>query len=372
MMVRVGIIGTGTTIGISASHAKAYQKCADAKITAVYDVLPDYGQRFIEKMGLTEAVNCSSVEELLSLVDAVSICTPNFTHVDLAIRAMQAGKHVLVEKPLAPTAAECDDVIRCAEETGRVAMIGLCYREYPGLVYLKQLVDSGALGRIFFVRQEQGGNRIANPDVKLEWRMKKETSGPGALADFGSHMMDICDYILGDSCGRIQQIQCMQGTYISQREIIGKPGEMGDVTNDDVACWNCRTEKGTLYSFTASRIGAAFVLEVTGEGGRAIYHGSDPFRLTIQKKDIDGGYTGAPTVVEVPVECLGAESKVVGTNPAEHPFYYEIRQFLDAIQEGKASRLTLTRGKYIQQLIEAAQQAADTGAMVTVSAEVTE
>lgn len=365
-MVRIGIVGTGNTIGISKNHAMAYAKCDDAKITAVYDVLPGLGEQFLEKMGLTEAVSCASYEELLSLCDAVSICTPNCTHIDLTVQALKAGKHVLCEKPFAPTPEECDEAIRYAKLTGKVAMIGLCYRDYPGLRFLKKLVDDGTLGRIFFARQEQGGGRIADPNVKLEWRMQKDLSGPGALADFGSHMMDICDHILRRTCGRITQIQCMQGTYIPQREIIGKPGMLGKVTNDDVAVWNCRTESGTLYSFTASRIGAAFQLELVGEGGRAVYDGGRPFQLTLQLKDRNGGYRTPPQEVPVPAECYGPTGALVGKTAFEHPFYYEIRQFLDAIQEGKDTLLTVERGRYIQQLIQAAQDAADTGTVVDV------
>ena len=151
-MVRIGIVGTGNTIGISKNHAMAYAKCDDAKITAVYDVLPGLGEQFLEKMGLTEAVSCASYEELLSLCDAVSICTPNCTHIDLTVQALKAGKHVLCEKPFAPTPEECDEAIRYAKLTGKVAMIGLCYRDYPGLRFLKKLVDDGTLGRIFFAR----------------------------------------------------------------------------------------------------------------------------------------------------------------------------------------------------------------------------
>ena len=365
-MVRIGIVGAGYTIGISNNHARAYKLCEDAIITAVYDVIEGRAQEFIDRHDLKDAVVCDSVEALLAVCDAVSICTPNSTHVDLAVKALKAGKHVLCEKPFAPTPEDCEEAIRCAERAGKVAMIGLCYRDIPGLVYMKKLIDEGVMGRIFFVRQEQGGPRIADPNVKLEWRMQKELSGPGALADFGSHMMDICDYLLRDHCGKIRQIQCMEGTYIPQREIIGKPGEMGDVTNDDVACWNCRTEKGTLYSFTASRIGAIFMLEIVGEGGRLTYNGSNPFELTLQLKDKQGGYTSMPKTVRVPDECFGPSLEPMGEVPFDHQFYYEIRQFLDAIQEGRKTLLTFERGLYVQRLIWAAQTAADTAQLVEV------
>lgn len=361
-MVKIGIIGVGNTIGISQSHILAYLRCVDAKITAVYDLLDGRAQAAIEKYGLTEATPCDSVEQLLSLCDAVSICTPNATHASLAVQALKARKHVLCEKPFAPTPEECDEAIRYAKLSGKVAMIGLCYRDIPGLVYMKKLISDGTIGKVFFVREEQGGDRIANPNVKLEWRMQKDLSGPGALADFGSHMMDICDYLLREQCGPIAEIQCMQSTVISQREIIGKPGHFGLVTNDDVACWNCQTTNGTLYSFVASRVGATFVLEIVGEGGKMIFHGSNPFELTLQLKDKDGGYTSRPAAVPVPEECYGTDINAPHVETGmQLNFYYEIRQFLDAIETGKDNLLTFERGRYIQQLIQAAQESASSG-----------
>ncbi|MBR1583937.1 MAG: Gfo/Idh/MocA family oxidoreductase [Clostridia bacterium] len=367
-MIRIGIIGCGSTIGIARSHIRAYACCKDAVITAVYDLLEGRAEGYIRDMRLSDAKACASLEELFSLCDAVSICTPNCTHVDLTVAALKAGKHVLCEKPFAPTPAECDQAIRYAKLCGKVAMIGLCYRDIPGLVYMKQLIDEGKMGRIFFARQEQGGDRIASPQVKLEWRMQKDLSGPGALADFGSHMMDICDYLLRDSCGPIEEITCMQTTCIEEREIIGKPGKTGPVTNDDVACWICRTESGTLYNFTASRIGASFVLEIVGEGGKMIFHGDKPFELTLQCKEKNGGYAQQPQAVPVPESCYGADPNAPRT-PFEINFYYEIRQFLDAIQCGRDTQLTLERGRYIQALIQTAQDAADCGETVPVDAE---
>lgn len=367
-MVRIGIIGAGSTIGIARNHIGAYKLCPDAVITAVYDLLEGRAQSYIEQLELSEAKACASVEELFSLCDAVSICTPNATHTELAAAALKAGKHVLCEKPFAPTPEGCDEAIKYAKLTGKVAMIGLCYRDIPGLVYMKQLLDEGKLGRIFFVREEQGGDRIADPAVKLEWRMQKDLSGPGALADFGSHMMDICDYLLRDSCGPICEIQCMQDTCIAQREIIGRPGKTGPVTNDDVSCWICRTASGTLYNFTASRIGATFMLEIVGEGGKMIFNGAQPFMLTLQLKEKDGGYTQVPQTVPVPEECYGTDPNAPRI-PFAINFYYEIRQFLDAIQQGTDSLLTFERGRYIQSLIQAAQESADSGQPVYLAQE---
>jgi len=357
-MVRIGIIGCGSLIGIARNHIAAYRCCDDAKITACYDLIGGRAAGYIEKLELTDARACDSLEELLSLCDAVSICTPNCTHAELTVAALKAGKHVLCEKPFAPTMEECDRAIRYAKLSDKVTMIGLCYRDIPGLRYMKQLIDEGRMGRVFFVREEQGGDRFANPGVQLEWRTQQDLSGPGALADFGSHMMDICDYLLRDTCGAITAITCMQHTAIEEREVIGHPARMGRVTNDDVACWICRTESGALYNFTASRVGATFLLEIVGEGGKMIFDGSKPFQLTLQLKNKLGGYQEAPKEVPVPESCYGDDQNAPRV-PFRINFYYEIRQFLDAIQSGKDTLLTLERGRYIQSLIQTAQDSAD-------------
>lgn len=364
-MIRIGIIGTGYTIGIAGNHIKAYQCCPDAQITAVYDLLPGRAEKYIKDFGLNDAKACGSLEEVFGLCDAVSICTPNATHVELAVEALKAGRHVLCEKPFAPTPEDCAEAMKYAKLSDKVTMMGLCYRDIPGFVYMKQLLDEGVIGDVYFVREEQGGDRIANPDVKLEWRMQMDLSGPGALADFGSHMMDICDYLLRDTCGRIREIHCMEHIGIREREVIGKPGVMGKVTNDDVACWNCRTESGTIYSFTASRVGATFMLEIVGAGGKMIFNGARPFELTLQLKDKNGGYTKAPEAVPVPEHCFGGDERAPRV-PFEINFYYEIRQFLDAIKDGKDSLLTFERGVYMQELIQAAQESAETGRTVVL------
>ena len=210
-MVRIGIIGCGSTIGIARNHIGAYKRCRDAEITAVYDLIDGRAEACIQHMELRDAKACESLEELFSLCDAVSICTPNCTHVDLTVAALKNGKHVLCEKPFAPAPEECEQAIRYARLSGRVAMIGLCYRDIPGLRYMKQLIDEGRMGKVFFVREEQGGDRIAAPQGKLEWRMQRELSGPGALADFGSHMME-ADGVTFTEFGAIRIIELPQPT----------------------------------------------------------------------------------------------------------------------------------------------------------------
>lgn len=366
-MIRMGIVGTGYTIGIANLHVGACKRLPNVEITAVYDILPGRAQSCIDKNELSGAVACASYEELLSLVDAVSICTPNSTHVELSVQALKAGKHVLCEKPFATDAEACRPAMEYAELSQRVCMIGLCYRGIPALRYMKKLIDCGELGDIFFTRYSQGGNRIANPEVKLEWRMQESLSGPGAIADFGSHMLDITDWMLRDQCGPLREVQCMEETFILQRAAIGS-GLPSSVSNGDVAVFHARCENGTIASFTASRIGCHHTMEVYGSGGYMGFDANDPFSVTIHKKDPQGGYASAPETVPVPEE-LYMEDAATPKIPFVINFYLQTKAFVDAIENGTPVETDFSRGLYIQKLIDAVQYAADTGEAVPIDFE---
>ncbi len=363
-MVRVGIVGAGNTIGIAGMHIQGYKRIPEVKITAVYDILRERSQEYIHRFDLKDAKACESYEELLGEVDAVSICTPNAYHIELTIQALKAGKHVYCEKPFGNNAKECEPVLRYAESSGKVCMIGLCYRGIPAYMYMKKLIDEGELGEIFYVRQSQGGNRIANPEVKLEWRMQEELSGPGAMADFGSHMLDIGDMLIRDCAGPIREVQCMSTICIKERKKINGSGT-GAVDNDDVASFSAKTEKGVLLSYTASRIGSKHTTEVYGSGGCAFFDGKEPFSLQIQKKDPDGGYTGDLETVKVPEE-LYMINENVPKQPFVINFYFAMKEFIDAIETGAPVVTDFSRGIYIQKLIDALWESSKTGNSINI------
>lgn len=366
-MTRVGIVGTGYTVGIAKLHIGAYKRIKNVKIAAVYDIISGRAEDYITKNQLSDAVACNSYEELLSMVDAVSICTPNSTHVELSVQAIKAGKHVLCEKPFADTGDACMPAVKYAELSQRVCMIGLCYRGNPAFRYMKKLIDEGSLGDIFFLRQSQGGNRIANSDVKLEWRMQKDLSGPGAIADFGSHMLDVADWILRDQCGAISEVHCMEEIFIPKRAAIGS-GIPSEVTNGDTAVFNARCKSGALLSFTASRLGCNHSLEVFGSGGCVAYNEKDPFSITFHKKDLNGGYVGEPEVIQVPEDLYMVDADTPKI-PFQINFYLQNKEFIDAIEKGEQVKTDFRRGLYIQRLIDAVQLSADTGQTVAIDFE---
>ena len=355
--LRAGIAGTGYTVGIANMHVTGYASVREeCELVAMYDIIPGRAAQWAKEKNLDVKI-CESFEELLAEVDVVSLCVPNDQHIPLLLKAYEAGKHVLCEKPISVDA----DTARAAvasEPEDKIHMVGFSYRGIPALRYMKQLIGEGRMGRIYTYRETLGGCRIANHDVKLEWRMQKKTSGTGALADFGCHMIDMCDWLLRDVEGPICQVNGMYTRSVMQRASI-ETGEMSDVTNDDSAAFTMKLKNGALASFMASRLGVArHTLEIYGEGGMMLFRDDKPNELEIWFKDLGGAYNGADhQVVQVPQELI--------TEPWQNA---EFAALVDCIKTGRKPERSLERGLYIQTIVDAAEKACETGETVVIEA----
>ncbi|AEE97431.1 Gfo/Idh/MocA family protein [Mahella australiensis] len=349
--IRVGIAGTGYTIGIAGAHVNTYLANPNVGLLALYDIVPGRAQEWAERRGLKGVAICGSYEELLDSVDAVSICTPNNAHADLSIKALEAGKHVLCEKPISNTVEGAERMVACAEKHPElVNMTGFCYRGIPAIAYMKHIIDEGKIGKIFGCTHQLGGGRIANPeDVLLEWRMQKDLSGPGALADFGSHMLDLTDYLLRGTEGEIREVTSLLTTSIKERNLIGAEGK-GPVTNDDTAAFSVKMENGAVSTFFSNRLGISnYRWEIIGEGGMLIYDGNDN-KVRINLKDKKASFGPKFEEVEVPEEFRVANR-----------FNEEIDEFIGNILSGRHSERDFKRGLYIERILDALERSAEEG-----------
>ncbi len=363
-MVRIGIIGMGYRIGIAKQHIQGYKTMDQVQITALYDVNPEHCEEYKQRFQLTDAKVCSSLEELFSLVDGVSICTPNYTHLQIAQDALQHHVAVLCEKPFSNGVDGCEQIVALAKQTDAVDMIGLCYRGIPAFRLLKEYVDAGFFGKIYYIRTCQGGGRIASVDVKREWRMDYDKSGAGAMADFGSHMVDIVDGLFSPVIGKYQSVQAMSTICINQRTSESSDA-METVDNDDVAAFNIKTDKGVIISFTASRVGSSHQLEVFGENGYAFFDGQRPLELVISKKDANQGAGGKTEVVPTP----DAYNLVCGKVPEQLfsiNFVRQMEEFVAAIEEHRKTPINFERGLYIQRVLAAIETSSKLGQTVTL------
>lgn len=192
MSMRVGVLGLGSIAQVV--HLPILSQLPDVQITAVCDADVVKAQTIGGRFG-ARAVKTDAEVYTADDVDAVVICTPNHQHEEQAIAALQAGKHVLVEKPLAMSAQACERVLAVAEGSDRTLMVAMNNRYRPDTLALKPFADGGELGRIFLTRGAWLNKkmRVTRPT----WRHRLATAGGGALMDLGVQTLDLCLWMLG-------------------------------------------------------------------------------------------------------------------------------------------------------------------------------
>lgn len=197
-------------------------------------------------------------------IDLIDICTPGDTHAEIAIAALEAGKHVLCEKPLANTVEEAEEMTAAAEKAranGVRSMVGFTYRRVPAIGLARQLVAEGRLGDIRHVRAQYLQDWISDPEAPMSWRLDKEKAGSGALGDIGAHIVDLTQFITGD---RIVELSGRLETFVKERPYAegstagslgggGSSAERGPVTVDDAASFLASFSSGAMGVFEATR-----------------------------------------------------------------------------------------------------------------------
>src|SRR3954451_17328144 len=162
-------------------------------------------------------------------VDLVDVCTPGDTHAEIAIGALEAGKHVLCEKPLANSVAEAEAMAEAAARAatkGVRSMVGFTYRRVPAIAFARQLVAEGRLGQIRHVRAQYLQDWIADPAAPMSWRLDRDKAGSGALGDIGAHIVDLTQYLTGE---RLTGVSAMLETFVRQRPLPTETGKLSGV-----------------------------------------------------------------------------------------------------------------------------------------------
>jgi predicted dehydrogenase len=357
-VLRAGVIGVGNTVGVARRHVGSYKSSDQTKMTAIYDVVKERAEKYAGDFQLDPSVVCSSLDEFFSKVDVLSICTPNDTHAKLAKLAVDNNKHFICEKPVTLDHKEAEDLLNYIKNHKNkvVSLIGFNYRDIPAMRYAKSIIDSGKIGRVYTCVQQLGGSRIADPEgVLREWRMDVKQSGTGALADFGSHLLDLADFLLTETNGKIKQVQGFKNTFINERNKIGGGGK-DPVTNEDCTVFNAITENGALLSFHTSRIGMTQeTLQIIAEGGIISFNSKSEGKLGLQLKEKNGRYSSPMEFVDVPEEF----QKGSGGNGL-------VQELVRGIREGKTTERDIKQGVYIQYLLDKINESMDKGTTISV------
>ena len=191
--LRFGILGCGVIAGV---HAEAIGSLDEAELAGASDFNAQFGRQFCEKRGVRFY---DSYDEMLAdeSIDVISVCTPSHCHADNAIRALRAGKHVVLEKPMALTMEEAERVASVCEETGLKLTVVSQLRFSPDIQKVKRLVEEGAFGRLVFCNLSMRYWRSEEYFSASSWRGRREFEGGGALMNQGIHGIDLMQYILG-------------------------------------------------------------------------------------------------------------------------------------------------------------------------------
>ena len=189
--VRIGIIGTG---GIAHAHARAYKQLPGVEIVGVADIVPGKAEEFLALELLHEAKAFQNHRDLLDMdLDGVSICTPNISHHRLTVDALKANKHVLLEKPMSVTLDEAIEMTEASHESSGMLTIGFQPRYDPNTALVRDIVQSGKLGKVYYV-ETGGGRRRGMPGGTF---IRKDLAGAGAMADIGCYSLDMALHALG-------------------------------------------------------------------------------------------------------------------------------------------------------------------------------
>ena len=305
-------------------------------------------------------------------IDIVDICAPGWMHAEIAIAALEAGKHVLVEKPLANTIAEAEDMTaaaRAARTHGVQSMVGFNYRRVPALALAKELIAEGRLGTIRHIRAAYLQDWLADKESPMTWRLRKETAGSGALGDIASHAIDQVQFLTGQT---ILEASGTLRTFVTQRP---GPDGLEDVTVDDAA-WATFWLSGDMgASIEVSRVATgqknSLQIEVYGTEGALTFNLENLNELNFLDATVPVREQGFSRILvnepEHPyLEAWWPQGHIIGW---EHTFTHQIRDFLVAIQDGVEPSPSFEEGLQIQRVLAAIEESANSKSTATLVAD---
>ena len=363
-ILKVGIIGTGW---IAESHIESYLQMPDVKIVAAADLIDGKAEKFMKRYGVEGVHFYRDHKELIDSepdLDAVSVCTYNTQHAAPAIYALEHGVNVLLEKPFTVTLDEAVEVMRAEKKSGKLLSIGFQPRGDENMKMIKKIVESGALGEIYYI-QTGGGRRRGIPNSTF---IEKSTAGIGALGDIGCYSLDMVLNAIGypkpltvtgytsNFFGTNPMYQ-----YADAQHSAEENAKRFNV--DDFAAAFIRLEGGIVLDF---RIAWAMHVDTPGD---TILFGKKG-ALRIPSTECWNGTVGGEMTLYTDVAGAQVETKIPivksGDDVFSGLFYKKIRSFLDAIKEGKPAPVPSSQILYNQAIIDGICKSAELGREIEI------
>ncbi len=336
--VRVALAGTGF---IGRVHARS-ARLAGATLVGVTASTPERSAAAAAELGAERSFE--TAEDLVTAegVDVVHICAPNHLHEPLGLRALEAGKHVICEKPLALHSAGAERLTAAAKSAGKVATVPFVYRYYATVREARARVETGEIGDIRLIHGGYLQDWLLTPE-DANWRVHEEYGGASrAFADIGSHWCDLVEFVTGHRINEVtaRLVHAIPERFVREHQDAfsqGARGEKKSVSTEDAAIVMFRTDRGAVGSVVVSQISAGrknrLQFEIDGSQAALGFDQENPESLWIGRRD---GVTLLPRAPEL----LSKAAASYATLPAGHPLGYHdcfdsfIKDTYEAIQNG--------------------------------------
>ncbi len=351
--LRVGIIGAG----VGKAHAEGYAALPRVELRAIAGLDTERVQALAAAFNVP--ITYADYTEMLAQpdIDAVSIAVPNALHAPVTLAALAAGKHVLVEKPLARNAAEGKEMVEAAKAAGKVLMVSFNHRQRNDVQWLRDHISTGALGDIYYAKaywmRRQGIPGIGS------WFVNKEQAGGGPLIDLGVHVLDIAMFLLGEP----QPLAVSGATYAA----FGPRGQKG---------WGMKCSTGSSVAYEVEDLGTAFVRL---EGGRTLLleaswatHSSAGDDYGVVLYGTEGGAEltiknyGHENTVRLFTDVAGIPHQAMPFIPRGGGHVQVVERFVAAILDGAPAIPSADDGLRRAQVIDAVYRSAASGTEVAV------
>ena len=341
MTVRIGIVGSRF---VANAHAEGIRQTPGAELVAAASPNPDHIWEFHRRWNVPHVF--ADYHDMFDLVDAITVACPNDLHAPVTLAAAAAGKHVFVDKPLAITLDECDQMIEACAKAGVLLMYGenLCFA--PKYVRAKQLADEGALGEVYYVRQLE-----CHYGPHADWFWDVARSGGGVLMDMGCHSIAYCRWIFGNA--PVESVYADVATFVHQTRTKG----------DDHAVVNLRFAPTEKHPHGGLGIAENSWARIGGFDNRTEIYGSQGLTLA------DMGRGGSLQTFSAPGYAYAGEKApwtrgwtYTGFEEAwSYGFPQEMAHFVECIEQGRQPMLTGEDGRAVLEIICAAYRSARTG-----------
>ena len=358
--LRIGVIGTG---GISGAHINTYKAQPDVELVAGCDLIPGKAEKKFAECGVEGAKFFTDYKEMIDTMnlDAVSVCTYNRTHAECTIYALEHGLHVLLEKPMTVTLDEAVAIRKAEKKSGKIVSVGFQPRFDANMQMIKKIVQSGELGRVFYV-QTGGGRRHGIPVSWSETFIENDKAGLGALGDIGCYSIDLVMNALGNPKPLTVSGTATDyfGTTPEAYSQVGKPECAKKFSVDDFASAYIRLEGGIVLDF---RIAWYMHLDTPGDTIIMGTKGS----LRVPSTDCWNGSFNKPMTIYHDVAGEPVQTQIPLLPETKDLWNRKIRSFLDAIHNGTEAPVPTSQIIYNQAILSGIQDSSECGHEVEIN-----